>query len=238
MTIAIATMRTALATNKRIRTMNKGYFISFEGGEAAGKTLQVGRLREYIESNLNAEDFLFVREPGGTPLTEELRRLLLNYETDPPLPMSELLLYCAARVEDVHKRILPALEQGKVVIADRFYDSTIAYQGAARGTMGLQQILDLTESTIGKVKPDLTIYLKVAPEVALSRKQKLGNLDRIEKEGLEFYKKVQAGYDFISQKERERFVIIDGEQSPQDISNKIIEILSERLPKQFKKNHQ
>ena len=214
--------------------MNKGYFISFEGGEAAGKSLQISMLRQYIEKNLETDDFLFVREPGGTPLTEEIRRLLLNYEIDPPLPMTELLLYCAARVEDVQKRILPALEQGKVVIADRFYDSTIAYQGGARGIMSEQDILDLTEMTIGSVKPNLTIYLKVDPEIAIKRKQNLGNLDRIEKEGLDFYKKVQDGYDFISKKESGRFVIIDGTKTPQEISNEIIDILSHKLPQQFK----
>ena len=104
--------------------MKKGTFITIEGGEACGKSTQVKLLKEFVETLPNKDDFLFVREPGGTPLGEEIRNLLLNYNEDAPLPLTELLLFCASRHQIVEKVIKPALAQGKVVIADRFYDST------------------------------------------------------------------------------------------------------------------
>lgn len=208
----------------------KGLFISFEGGEACGKSTQIKLLKEYVSTLKNKEDFVFVREPGGTPLTEEIRRLLLNYEIDKPLPMTELLLFCAARVEDVEKIIKPALEKGKIVIADRFYDSTIAYQGMARNIMNVEQILKLTKTIIGNIKPDLTFYLKLSPEEAFKRKSKINEgLDRIEKEGLLFHKQVEKGYDYISNLEKERFVIIDASKTPDEISNEIIKMLNNKI---------
>lgn len=209
---------------------NKGIFISFEGGEACGKSTQIKLLKEYVAKLNNSEDFIFVREPGGTPLTEEIRHLLLNYEIDKPLPMTELLLFCTARVEDVEKIIKPALEKGKIVIADRFYDSTIAYQGMARKIMNVEQILNLTKLIIGDLKPDLTFYLKLTPEEAFKRKSNINErLDRIEKEGLEFHKLVQKGYDYISKIESERFITIDATKSPEEISKQIITLLQNKL---------
>lgn len=211
-----------------------GYFITFEGGEACGKSTQVKMLKEYLGALKNKDDFLFVREPGGTPLTDEIRRLLLNYEIDKPLPMTELLLFCASRVEDVYKQILPALKNGKVVIADRFYDSTIAYQGMARGIMSSEDILSLTKKIIGNLVPNLTFYLKISPEEAFKRKSKMGEMDRIEKEGLEFHKQVQKGYDFISNIEKERFYVLDATKKPEEIFAEIIKVLKEKIPNYFK----
>ena len=211
-----------------------GYFITFEGGEACGKSTQVKMLKEFLGTLKNKDDFLFVREPGGTPLTDEIRRLLLNYEIDKPLPMTELLLFCASRVEDVYKQILPALNAGKVVIADRFYDSTIAYQGMARGIMSSEDILSLTKKIIGNLVPNLTFYLKISPEEAFKRKSKMGEMDRIEKEGLEFHKQVQKGYDFISNIEKERFYVLDATKKPEEIFAEIIKVLKEKIPNYFK----
>lgn len=214
--------------------MKNGYFITFEGGEACGKSTQVKKLKEYISTLKNKDDFLFVREPGGTPLTDEIRRLLLNYEEDKPLPMTELLLFCATRVENIEKRVKPALQQGKVVIADRFYDSTIAYQGMARGIMSAQDILTLTKKIIGPLKPDLTFYLKISPSEAFKRKAKMGEMDRIEKEGIDFHEKVAEGYNFISNIEKERFYCLDATKEPDIIFNEIITVLKEKLPEKFK----
>lgn len=214
--------------------MKNGYFITFEGGEACGKSTQVKKLKEYISTLKNKDDFLFVREPGGTLLTDEIRRLLLNYEEDKPLPMTELLLFCATRVENIEKRVKPAIQQGKVVIADRFYDSTIAYQGMARGIMSAQDILTLTKKIIGPLKPDLTFYLKISPSEAFKRKAKMGEMDRIEKEGLDFHEKVAKGYNFISNIEKERFYCLDATKEPDIIFNEIITVLKEKLPEKFK----
>lgn len=217
--------------------MEKGYFISIEGGEACGKSTQINKLKEYISTLSNKDDFIYVREPGGTPLAEEIRHLLLTYEKDRPLPMTELLLFCAARVENVEKRILPALKQGKVVIADRFYDSTIAYQGMARKIMSPAQILNLTKTVIGDVKPDLTIYLQLDPEVAFRRKSKMDEgLDRIEQEGMEFHQNVKKGFDYISSIEPERFCVIDASKSPEEVFASLIQSINERCPNIFNNN--
>lgn len=187
-------------------------------------------LKEYINTLPNKDDFVFVREPGGTPLAEEIRKLILNYEADSPLPMTELLLFCAARVENVEKRIKPALEQGKIVIADRFYDSTIAYQGMARKIMSVEEILALTKTIIGSLKPDLTIYLKLSPEEAFKRKNKMNEgLDRIEKEGMDFHQNVAKGYDYIYNLEKERFAEIDARKSPEEIFNEIKNIINKKI---------
>ena len=209
----------------------KGYFISFAAGEGCGKSKQIKRLKDDVASLKNVDNFVFVKEPGGTPLTDELRRLILDYEVDSPLPMTELLLLCASRVENVQKRILPALSQGKVVIADRFYDSTIAYQCSARGIMPVEDLLALTKKIIGDVKPDLTFYFKLSPEEAFARKNKMEEkLDRIESEGLEFHHKVQAGYDYISKVENDRFYTIDASKSPEEIFSEILKVLKEKIP--------
>lgn len=197
--------------------MNKGLFITFEGGEACGKTTQVTKLKEYINSLPNKDQFLLVREPGGTLLGEEIRKLLLDYEANRPLPMTELMLFCAARHQIVEEMIKPALKEGKIVIADRFYDSTIAYQGEARGLMSTEEILKLTRLIIGDLKPDLTFYLKLSPEEAFKRKNKDAPLDRIEKEGISFHQKVAKGYDYISNLEKERFCVIDASKTPDEI---------------------
>lgn len=215
--------------------MKNGVFISIEGGEACGKSTQVKKLKEYINACKNKDNFIYVREPGGTPLAEEIRKLLLNYEEDNPLPMTELLLFCAARCENTHKRIKPALNEGKVVIADRFYDSTIAYQGMARQIMSPEEILTLTKAVIGDVKPDLTLYLKLEPKEAFKRKANLSEeLDRIEKEGLKFHQNVKKGYDYISSIEPERFCVIDASKSPEEVFEEIINAINQKFPNIFK----
>ncbi len=115
--------------------MNKGLFITFEGGDACGKSTQVKLFKEYANLHPLKDKFIFIREPGGTVLGEEIRKLVLNYTLDAPVPKAELMLFLASRAQICEKVIVPALKEGKIVIADRFYDSTIAYQGMARGIM-------------------------------------------------------------------------------------------------------
>ncbi|MBE7073604.1 MAG: dTMP kinase [Clostridiales bacterium] len=202
--------------------MKKGLFISIEGGEACGKSTQVNLLKEYINSLPNKNDFIFVREPGGTSLGEEIRNLLLNYNEDKPLPMTELLLFCAARHQIVEEVIRPALEQGKVVIADRFFDSTIAYQGFARNIMNPEEILKLTQLIIGNVRPEKTFYFKLTPQEAFKRKSNCAPLDRIELEGMDFHERVSQGYDYIANLEPERFIIIDASKSIEEVHTQMI----------------
>ena len=210
--------------------MKKGIFITIEGGEACGKTTQINKLKEYFtQNNL---DYVLTKEPGGMPLTDEIRRLILHYEIDKPLPMTELLLYLSARIEDIEKVIKPALEQGKIVIADRFNDSTLAYQAGARNIMSIDDMQNFTKQIIGDISPDLTIYLKIDPEVAFKRKNNMNEeLDRIEKEGLIFHKKVSESFDYIASKEPPRFFVVDATLSPDEVFNIIINKINNILNK-------
>ncbi|MBQ8792197.1 MAG: dTMP kinase [Clostridia bacterium] len=199
--------------------MKKGLFITIEGGEACGKSTQVKLLKEFIATLPNKDDFIFVREPGGTLLGEEIRKLLLDYNEDKPLPMTELLLFCAARHQIAEEIIKPALKQGKIVIADRFYDSTIAYQSCARGIMSIKDTLSLTRLAIGDLKPDKTFYFKLSPEEAFKRKSNCGPLDRIELEGMDFHEKVAQGYDCMANLESDRFITIDASKSIEEVAS-------------------
>ncbi len=209
--------------------MKKGLFITFEGGEASGKTTQIQMLKDYVNTLDNKEDFVFVKEPGGTVLGESIRNLLMHNEIDPPVAKAELFLYCASRVQLVEKVILSALNAGKVVVADRFYDSTIAYQGFARKIFSADEILQLTQMLIGNLKPDLTFYLKISPELAFKRKNPDIPLDRIEKEGLGFHKKVAEGFDYMANLEKDRFCVIDATKSVQEVHKTVIEHINNIL---------
>ena len=208
--------------------MKKGIFITFEGGDACGKSTQIKLFKEYIKTLDYSDRFVFLREPGGTILGEKIRELLLNYTEDAPTPKVELMLFLASRAQICEKVVMPALDEGKIVVADRFYDSTIAYQGMARGIMSPENILNLNKQILGDLTPDLTFYLKLSPEKASERKQKMGEgLDRFENEKLEFHKKVCAGYDYVAQIESDRFKIIDASQSIEHVQKEIIRTFEE-----------
>lgn len=211
--------------------MNKGLFITFEGGDACGKSTQVKLFREYANKHAYKDKFIFIREPGGTVLGEEIRKLVLNYTLDAPVPKAELMLFLASRAQICEKVIIPALKEGKIVIADRFYDSTIAYQGMARGIMSPEEILYLNRSILGNITPDLTFYLKLSPEDARARKLKMAGqeLDRMEMEEMDFHQKVCDGYDYIANLESERFHIIDARKSIEEIQQEIKQTFEEKL---------
>lgn len=206
----------------------KGIFITLEGGEACGKTTQIQMLKEYFKNKkINA---LFTKEPGGMPLTDEIRRLILNYEIDPPLEKTELLLYMAARIEDIEKVIKPALQEGKIVIADRFNDSTIAYQASGRQIMSIDDMINFTENIIDNFTPDLTIYLRLDPQTAFERKKNIDlELDRIEKAGLDFHRRVLEGFDYMAKKEPERFAIIDASKSREEVFKEILSAIRKKV---------
>ncbi len=211
--------------------MNKGLFITFEGGDACGKSTQVKLFKEYANLHPLKDKFIFIREPGGTVLGEEIRKLVLNYTLDAPVPKAELMLFLASRAQICEKVIVPALKEGKIVIADRFYDSTIAYQGMARGIMSPEEILNLNRSILGEIKPNLTFYLKLSPEDARARKLKMTGqeLDRMEMEELDFHQKVCDGYDYIANLESERFHIIDARKSIEEIQQEIKQTFEKKL---------
>ncbi len=215
--------------------MKNGLFITFEGGDACGKSTQVKLFKEYVVTRKDKDDFVFVREPGGTGLGEKIRELLLSYEEDSPVPKAELLLFLASRAQLFEKVISPAISEGKIVVADRFYDSTIAYQGFAREIFDAEEILKLNKLILGKFKPNLTFYLKIKPEIAFKRKNSGENLDRMEKEALAFHQKVYEGYQFISKKEKERFVVLDATKSIEELHNEIVASVENLIKNSTKK---
>ncbi len=195
----------------------KPLFITFEGIEGCGKSTQSKLLKKYLEEH-NCE-VLLTREPGGPKISEDIRKILLDSKNSEMLPETELLLYMASRVQHTGEWILPALKENKFVISDRYYDSTIAYQGAAR--KGNSKFIKLLTdfATFGLV-PDVTFIVDLPPEIGLSR---IPNdiKDRLEKENIEFHKKVRNAFLNMAKKDK-RFFVIDGKKSISEIHEIII----------------
>ena len=203
--------------------MDKGLFITFEGIDGCGKSTQIALTESYCKSK--GRETLIIREPGGTTVGEKIRTILLDKKNDSMVPMAELLLYEAARAQIVEEKIVPALEAGMVVICDRFFDSTAAYQGYARG-LGPELIDELNNIATSGRAPDITFYLDLSPEQALKRRLGRGEEeDRLEALGLSFQEKVRDGYLKWAEG-RDRIKIIDASVSPEEISDKVISWLS------------
>ncbi|MDD2616737.1 MAG: dTMP kinase [Candidatus Cloacimonetes bacterium] len=196
----------------------RGLFITFEGIEGSGKSTQVQLLTQYL--NNHHLPYICTREPGGTPIAEAIRRILLDPLCAEMLPETELLLYNASRAQHTGELILPALQAGKIVISDRYYDSTYAYQGAAR-SLDYAVIDSLTAFATFNTEPDLTILLDLPAEVGLSRIDNR-DLDRLELEDLSFHQKVREQFLFIAKKHPSRYVVIDAQKAPEEINRVII----------------
>jgi dTMP kinase len=182
----------------------KGFFITFEGIDGSGKTTQLLRTEEYLRQY--GLDVLVLREPGSTPLAEKIRKILLDKNNSIP-PESELSLYLAARADLVQKVIAPALKSGKIVLCDRFYDSTTAYQGYGR-KLNIALIKKLNHLTVGPTIPDITFIIDVDFETSLQRRKK--ESDRLESESKIFFESVRRGFLAIAREEKRRVCIIDG----------------------------
>jgi dTMP kinase len=197
---------------KPVRT--RGLFITFEGGEGCGKSTQLELLRTYLESE--GYEVLATREPGGTPVAEAIRAILLDPANEALSPVTELLLYEAARAQHVAERIGPALEAGKIVLSDRFYDSTTAYQGAGRG-LPLDNLSLLHAIATNGLEPDLTIVIDVPAALGLARATQ-GGSDRIEREKIDFHERVRAGFLRIAREEPGRARVVDGAKSVDEVA--------------------
>jgi dTMP kinase len=184
---------------------NKGLFISLEGIDGSGKTSLAGHIKEQL--TLRGHNVLTVREPGGTLISEKIRSMLLDVKNAGILPQTEALLYAAARSQVVQEIIRPGLERGEMVLADRYLDSTLAYQGYGRG-LDLKYLTQLNQLCTGGLLPQLTLLLDVDPAKAAARRKK-DIPDRLEKEGLEFQSKVRQGYLEIARQQPQRIKIID-----------------------------
>jgi len=206
----------------------KGIFISFEGIEGTGKTTQIKLLGEYLSAR--GYPAVLTEEPGGTPIGLRIREVLLRVEHTEMHHTTELLLYHASRCQHVHQVIRPAINAGKIVITDRFSDSTFAYQGYGRGIEG-DLIATLDEITTNGLKPDLTLLLDIAVDAGLKRNQAANKIDRLELEDIEFHNRVRAGYHDMARKEPERIVIIDASGRIEEIKRQIIRVVEDVLMK-------
>lgn len=212
--------------------MSRGAFITFEGSEGCGKSTQVKRLASRLENA--GLRVLLTREPGGTPIGEKIRDLLqFAPESFAMTPETEVLLFEASRSQLVRETIRPALEQGAIVISDRFYDSTTVYQGVAR-KLDPGIVATLNDFAVGADRPDLTIILDVdvttARERMLRRVRPVAVIDRMEEEPLKFYERVCEAYRDLATREPDRFLLIDGARSPNEIEDQIWDAVSERFP--------
>jgi len=207
--------------------MKKGLFITFEGIEGCGKSTQARMLKDFLIKA--GKDVFLTREPGGPKIAEEIRKMLLSVNNKEMLPQTEVLLYMASRSQHTGEWIIPELEKGKTVISDRYYDSTFAYQGAARKIDG--KLIDTIRryATFGLV-PDITFLVDLPEEIGLSRIL-AKDADRLEQESMEFHKRVREGFLVLARNEPERFVVLDGKKNIKEIHKEVIKIMNKELNK-------
>jgi dTMP kinase len=198
----------------------RGLFLSFEGGEASGKSVQARTLAEALKAR--GRDVVLTREPGGTPLGERIRDVLLHARDVPLTPESQVLLFSAARAQLARDVIRPALEAGKIVIADRFFDSTLAYQGYGHGA-DLDGVRAVTRLAVGTLAPDRTFLLDVPVEVSLKRAggRAAAAWDRFESVERGFHERVREGYLRLAASEPQRFVVVPGDRAEAAIASDI-----------------
>jgi len=207
--------------------MERGRFITFEGGEGAGKSTQVALIAERLRGM--GRKTLTTREPGGAPGAEDIRTLLVNGDIDRWTPISEALLNYAARAEHMDKTIGPALDRGTWVVCDRFYDSTTAYQGYGHG-MDLAALDQIKQAVLGDFTPDLTIVLDLPLEMGLERTLTRGSgEDRYERMGRDFHERLRQGFKAIAAREPDRCVVIDATASIENIADSVWQAARQRL---------
>ncbi len=197
--------------------MNNGIFITFEGGDGAGKTTLIQRVFTYLEKL--EHNVVQTRAPGGTEIGQDIRNLLLHKHDAPLSKRSELMLFLADRAQHVDEFILPHLKNKKIILCDRFNDSTIAYQSGARGFKE-SLVREFCDFACNGLKPHLTLYLDLDPKIGLARAKKAGLAkDRIESETLKFHQKIRSAFKKISKKEPKRFILIDASKTPDEVYN-------------------
>lgn len=193
-----------------------GYLITLEGGEGAGKSSILARLASALEQQ--GHTVVCTREPGGIEIAEQIRKVILDRENVQMDPRTEALLYAAARRQHLVERIIPAMEAGKVVLCDRYIDSSLAYQGHARG-LGIEEIYAINKFAIDEYMPDLTLYFDVEPAVGLARIEKDAGreVNRLDVESLKFHEAVREGYQLLVQQDPERIKVIDAGNSMDEV---------------------
>lgn len=207
-----------------------GLFITFEGMDGCGKSTQIRFLAEELTER--GYEVLKTREPGGCPISENIRKILLDIDNGEMTDVTEALLYAAARAQHVEQVIKPALKEGKIVLADRFLDSSLAYQGIGRD-LGVRPILEIGAFSTGGLKPNKTFFLDLPPEKAFKRMNEHKKKDRLETQQKEFYTKIYNGFVGLVNSEPDRFIIIDVSGTKQETHSLIVKKMNEIL-KQLK----
>lgn len=206
----------------------KGLFITFEGNDGSGKSSVIEAIKTELINQ--GYDVIYSREPGGSKIAEKIREVILDIDNLGMDDKTESLLYAASRREHVIKVIKPALEEGKIILCDRYLDSSLAYQGYARG-LGIDEVYNMNLFATEGLLPDLTLLVCVRPEVGLDRikTNNRGTLDRLEIEKMEFHKKVYDGYLKVQEKFSDRIKIINGEQTKEEVRNDALKVVLEFL---------
>ncbi|PLS15098.1 dTMP kinase [Bacillus sp. M6-12] len=212
--------------------MKQGIFITAEGPDGAGKTTVLQKTCEFLEGQ--GYNVLLTREPGGIPISEQIRHVILNKQNTEMDGRTEALLYAAARRQHLVERVKPAIEQGKIVLCDRFIDSSLAYQGHARG-LGIDEVYSINQFAIEGFLPDATLFFDIEPEEGLKRIQNSGvrEVNRLDLEKLEFHKKVREGYFLVMKKDPSRFQVINAREQLENVleqtKTKMLDIISRKI---------
>lgn len=208
--------------------MKKGLFIVFEGGEGTGKTTAIDAIYDWIIGNkLNC---IKTREPGGIKISEQIRQVILDKENKSMDARTEALLYAAARRQHLVEKVIPALEEGAIVLCDRFIDSSLAYQGYARN-LGIEEVMNINKFAIEEYMPDISILFDLDPKIGLERinKNTCREINRLDLEKLDFHEKVRKGYDTVYENNKNRIVKIDASKSKENVIEQIKEILKHKI---------
>ncbi len=210
--------------------MKRGFFITVEGGDGAGKTSAIHAILEQVKAR--GYDVLSTREPGGIPIAEQIRSVVLDRNNTAMDPRTEALLYAAARRQHLAEKVIPVLEAGKVVVCDRFIDSSLAYQGYAR-ELGMDEVFAINRFAIGDWMPDLTVFMDVRPEIGLARirADQGREVNRLDLESMTFHNKVREGYLQVLRRFPERVVRVDAERELDKVLEDIGQMLNQKLPK-------
>ena len=207
----------------------KGFFITFEGTEGSGKTTVIEKVEQYYTEK--GYQVIRTREPGGSKIAEDIRNVILDVNNTNMDSITEAMLYAASRRQHLVEKVIPYMEKGYIVLCDRFIDSSLAYQGHARG-LGIDKVYQLNLIATNGLLPDATIYVDVRPEVGLARiKTNNREQNRLDLEKLSFHDKVYEGYRIVSEMFKDRFKVINGEQDREAVFNDTIKVLNELINK-------
>ncbi|MGM9947028.1 dTMP kinase [Floccifex sp.] len=208
--------------------MKQGIFLTFEGNDGSGKTTVCLKIKEELEKK--GYPVIYTREPGGSKIAEDIRSILLNTENTQMDSKTEALLYAASRRQHLVEKVIPALKENKIVLCDRFVDSSLAYQGYARG-IGLDEVWSINQFAIDSYMPQKTFFLSVSLETGQKRMNIRGDKNRLDLETISFHLKVREGYDTLIQKYKDRIVVIDAEKDKenvfQDTLKEVMKVISQ-----------